>query len=107
MDDPPGGSPGSAINPMEALDHSHDPMGEVILGSMGGPWYLQDMPYYYHGFRTPLSVFVAKAGGLSGGMGLGLGRPDYWEMKSFVNIIRAINRLAGRTIIAIVPVDQL
>ena len=87
----------------------HNLSSEFTQGLFGGPWYSDDVPFYFHSFRTPLSVWIVRAGGLGlgGKSTISNTRPEYYYTKWLVNELRAVNRLAGRTVFAFVYVDDL
>lgn len=99
------------LTPMFNLGAITHPYGnEFLQGVFGNVWYAGDMPYYFHSFRTPTSVYVLRAGGLGsyGSFDLGAGtRYEYYLLKWVYNQVSAINRLAGRSLVTFTSVDEL
>lgn len=110
MDDPQTDDDGTVVDPMVSLNgHLHPHGNEQMQGVWGKVWYGNDIPYYFHTFRTSTSVYMIRAGGLghAGNPTVSATRPEYFHLKWFVNQCKAVNRLAGRTVIQFVQVDDL
>lgn len=68
---------------------------------------LSDTRFYYHTYRSRNSVFKTEIGAFAG-IGDGTGkRSGWWQVKHVVNQCKAINALAGRTVVKFVYADDL
>jgi hypothetical protein len=109
VDDPQAANP--LISPMLDLQSiTHPYANEFLQGVFGNIWYAGDMRYYFHSFRTPTSVYILRAGGLgmwSGKLDVNATRYEWYYLKWMYNQISAINRLAGRSVVTFVGVDEL
>jgi hypothetical protein len=109
--------PSSATTTMDPLynivNPSHSYSNEFFQGFFGNTWYASDKAYYYHTFRSKFSVWTIRAGELGryptnpASAATGKSRFGYWYTKWMVNQAKAINTLAGRTVIKFVYVDEL
>jgi hypothetical protein len=81
----------------------HEIAGETMTGFFMNPWYNADLPYWNHALRSRLDVVLIRPGelGWKKNATSNVTRSGYFEVKWIVNQIRAINKLAGRTVIAI------
>lgn len=98
------------LTPMYDLQCITHPYGnEFLQGVFGNIWYSGDMPYYFHSFRTPTSVYVLRAGGLGnyGNSQTTNTRYEWYFLKWMYNQISAVNKLAGRSVVQFVSVDDL
>lgn len=82
---------------------------EFLWGALStaGPWYIADYPYYYHNFKTRLSVLEVPVGLLAGTTAGSNKRYGWWHIKSTVNQVKAMNRIAGRTVAVFTYTDDL
>lgn len=109
--------PASATTTMDPLynivNPSHSYSNEFFQGFFGNTWYASDKAYYYHTFRSKMSVWTIRAGELGryptnpASSATGKSRFGYWYTKWMVNQAKAINTLAGRNVINFVYVDEL
>lgn len=89
------------------LNITHNYSEEFLWGALTGNWYRTDIAFYYHYFHTPLSVLMMSSGYM-GGDGTGSNQAaGWWQIKWTVNQIKAVNKLAGRTVIRIVDAGEL
>lgn len=89
---------------------THNWNHEFLLGLAGGPWYIVDMPNYYHNFRTSLGVFTVPLSVLGNTHASITGArpsPGWWQAKWLVNQMKAVNHLAGRQVVRFVHLDEL
>lgn len=88
---------------------THPYANEFLQGVFGNIWYANDLPYYFHSFRTPTSVYIIRAGGLGsfGTSAVSKTRYEWYYLKWLYNQVSAINKLAGRTVIRFMSVDEL
>jgi hypothetical protein len=85
-----------------AINYSiHNVAFETMTGLFMSPWYLTDLSYWNHVMRSKLDVVLIKPGelGWKKNATSNVTRPGYFEVKWIVNQVRAINKLAGRTVI--------
>lgn len=92
--------------------HSHTAVGEAMNGVLLNDWYptqLAVRPYYYHAFKSRMSVHLFRMGdlGFQRNATDNPVRPGWYAIKHYVNTIRSINEFAGRTVWQIVQVDDL
>lgn len=108
-DDPQGDGQPSGIWFLHGSSHPWH--NEFLQGALSRRWYGITHPstaWYVHTFRTPLSVFTIRTGGLMYDYNrTNATRPDYWNLKHIVQMVRVINELNGRVNIDIVHVDDL
>jgi hypothetical protein len=81
----------------------HATSNEFATGMFMSPWYISDTPYWNHVMRSRLSVYLIKPGDL-GWLKNATSNPTrtgYLDIKWLVNQIRAVNKFANRTVIAI------
>lgn len=88
---------------------SHWWSDEFLWGALStaGPWYIADYPTYYHNFKTRLSVLEVPVSLLAGTTAASNKRYGWWHIKSTVNQVKAMNRLAGRTVAVWSYTDEL
>jgi len=83
---------------------AHDIIGEFWEGFFAQPWYIQDVPYWNHVMRARLNVVLVRPADLgcavAGATVPVASRPGFYFIKYVVNQVRAINKLAGRTVIS-------
>ena len=88
----------------------HDISNEFLTGVFTPLWYNADIPYWYHSFKTPLNVFVLRAGDLgarSTASTTNVSRVGYYMSKWIVNSVRSLNAFDGRTVGQFVSTDDL
>lgn len=89
------------------LSLSHNYTEEMFWGALTGNWWRTDIPYYYHYFHTPLSVLHTDTGYLAGNATGNNQVAGWWQIKHMVNQIKAVNVLAGRSVMRIVYAEDL
>lgn len=100
-------SPGSDFNLGSTSVNTHNYAGDFVQGLFTNLRLNNDYRFYYHTFRTQNTVFRHELGAFAGsGDGTGK-RSGWWQVKYAVNQIKAINRLAGRTVVQFVYADEL
>ena len=88
---------------------SHWWSDEFLWGALStaGPWFIADYPYYYHNFKTRLSILEVPVSLLAGTTAGSNKRYGWWHIKSTVNQVKAMNRLAGRSVVVWSYTDEL
>jgi len=95
-------------NPSKNLDYVHSYANDFLTGLFCNLRYQNEVPFYYHIYRTRNNVYRIDAGSLAGTSPTGWPRRwGWWSLKSAVNPTRVINKLAGRDIVKWVYVDEL
>lgn len=82
---------------------------EMLWGvsALHGPWYPTDYPYYYHTFRTHLSVYSVDWGTLAGNNDGRAKRSGYFMVKWYVNPLLEANARASHPFVRFVYADEL
>lgn len=94
--------------PSSNLVMNHNAANDFIQSVFTGIGLSQDYQNYYHSFRQPRRIFRVEAYSLGAQSAVdNPNRYGYWQMKQVVMSMKALNQIAGRTVVKFVMAGDL